>query len=71
MLQNKFRVGQMVVFGTEHAGRGEPARRVYKVLRTLLQPGGDCLYRIKSIAEASDRIVIESELQSHAVKFWG
>jgi hypothetical protein len=33
----------MVVFGTEWAARGSPARRAYKVLRTLLQPDGDCV----------------------------
>jgi hypothetical protein len=36
--------------------------RAYKILRLLPQEGGEPLYRIKTIAEAFERIAKESEL---------
>jgi len=43
--------------------RGVPASaRSYKILRLMPSDGGDRLYRIKTIAEAFDRVARESEL---------
>jgi hypothetical protein len=43
--------------------RGVPASaRSYKILRLMPADGGDRLYRIKTIAEAFDRVARESEL---------
>ena len=65
---SQFRVGQMVVMGGV-AGRGASAGRTYKVLSTVALPDGGCCYRIKSIAEASDRIVPESAIESGPTPF--
>ena len=43
--------------------RGVPASaRSYKILRLMPSDGGERLYRIKTIAEAFERIARESEL---------
>ena len=61
MTSHKFKVGQLVDFVPSRAG--VPASvRAYKVLRLLPQDGGERLYRIKTIAEAFERIAKESEL---------
>ena len=61
MSNHKYRLGQMVdlvpsTFGVTSSGRA------YKVLRLLPREGGQYLYRIKTIAEACERIARESEL---------
>ena len=38
------------------------SRRAYKILRLLPREGGQHLYRIKTIAEAFERIAKENEL---------
>jgi hypothetical protein len=58
----------MVVIGGA-IGPGAFAGRTYKVLSTVTLPDGGCCYRIKSIAEASDRIVPESALVSGPAPF--
>ncbi len=58
---HKFKVGQLVEFVPSK--RGVPASaRAYKVLSLLPTEGGERLYRIKTIAEAFERIARESEL---------
>lgn len=57
----KFKVGQMVDFLPSN--RSVPASvRSYKVLRVLPKEAGEQRYRIKTIAEAFERIARESEL---------
>jgi hypothetical protein len=61
MPTHKFKVGQMVDFHPSQ--RGVPASaRSYKILRLLPRDGIECFYRIKTIAEAFERIAKESEL---------
>jgi hypothetical protein len=61
MAYHEFKVGQMVDFIPSRAG--VPASvRSYKILRLLPHERGERLYRIKTIAEAFDRIAKESEL---------
>lgn len=60
-MSNKFRVGEMVDFFPSQ--RGVPASaRSYKILRLIPYEGGERLYRIKTIAEAYERVARESEL---------
>jgi hypothetical protein len=64
MTQHKFKVGQMV--GYKPGGMGMPASsREYKIVRLLPTEGVDLLYRIKSIAEAFERVAKEHELSRH------
>jgi hypothetical protein len=58
---HKFKVGQMVAFVPSKSGVPASARS-YKVLSLLPTEGGERLYRIKTIAEAFERIARESEL---------
>jgi hypothetical protein len=61
MANHKYKVGQMVSFIPSHFG-ATPSSRAYKILRLLPREGGQHLYRIKTIAEAFERIAKESEL---------
>lgn len=61
MASHRFKVGQMVDFTPSQMGVAASAR-AYKVLRLLPQENGQRLYRIKTIAEAFERIAKESEL---------
>lgn len=65
---SQFRVGQMVVLG-DASSSGSRAGRTYKVLSAVVLPDGKSCYRIKSIAEASDRVVPESALGSGPAPF--
>jgi hypothetical protein len=57
----KFKVGQMVDFVP--GNRAVPASaRSYKILRVMPNEGGEQLYRIKTVAEAYERVARESEL---------
>ena len=58
---HKFKVGQMVDFVPSKSGVPASARS-YKVVSLLPTEGGERLYRIKTIAEAFERIARESEL---------
>ncbi len=60
---HKFRVGQMVDFVPSKTGVSASARS-YKVLKVQPLEGGERLYRIKTIAEAFERVARESELRS-------
>lgn len=60
---HKFRVGQMVDYVPSKSGV-TPSARSYKVMSVLPLEGGERLYRIKTIAEAFERIARESELRS-------
>ncbi|AGK58615.1 hypothetical protein HYPDE_34718 [Hyphomicrobium denitrificans 1NES1] len=62
---SKFKVGQTVDFSPSL--RGLPASpRLYKVTRVLPTEGRERLYRIKTIAEAFERVARESELLAAA-----
>ena len=58
---HKFKVGQMVDFVPSKSGVPASARS-YKIVSLLPSEGGERLYRIKTIAEAFERIARESEL---------
>jgi hypothetical protein len=61
MANHRFKVGEMVDFVPSRTG--VPASvRAYKILRLLPHERGEFLYRIKTIAEAYERIAKESEL---------
>ena len=64
----RFRIGQMVVFG-ERLNLGTISGRPYKVLSTIELPDGGFCYRVKSIAELSDRLVQERELEPRPSPF--
>ncbi len=57
----KFKVGQTVDFSPSLRGLAASAR-LYKVTRVLPAEGRDRFYRIKTIAEAFERVARESEL---------
>jgi hypothetical protein len=57
----KFKVGQTVDFSPSLRGLAAAAR-LYKVTRVLPTEGSDRCYRIKTIAEAFERVARESEL---------
>lgn len=59
----KFRVGQTVDFSPSLRGLAVAAR-LFKVTRVLPTDGGERQYRIKTIAEAFERVARESELLS-------
>ncbi len=61
MAESRFRVGEIVDFYPSQRGVPTSARS-YKILRQMPSDGGERLYRIKTIAEAFERIVRESEL---------
>jgi hypothetical protein len=60
-LLHKFKIGQMVDFVPSKTGVPASARS-YKVVKLLPSEGGERLYRIKTIAEAFERVARESEL---------
>ncbi len=65
LAQTKFRIGQLVDFNPARAT--VPASiREYKVLKALPRDQGEQEYRIKSIAEAFERVAKESELSMRA-----
>lgn len=57
----KFKVGQTVDFSPSLRSLAAAAR-LYKITRVLPTEGRERLYRIKTIAEAFERVVRESEL---------
>lgn len=58
---SKFKVGQTVDFSPSLRGLAASAR-LYKITRVLPMEGRERLYRIKTIAEAFERVARESEL---------
>jgi hypothetical protein len=62
-MSHQFRPGQTV-----RVRRGFPNRSAvegdYKVIRTLPESGGELEYRVKSVREAYERVVKESDLQT-------
>ncbi len=58
---SKFKVGQTVDFSPSLRGLAASAR-LYKVTQVLPTEGRERLYRIKTIAEAFERVARESEL---------
>jgi hypothetical protein len=65
MANHRFKVGQMVDLIPSHLGVTSSSR-AYKILRLLPREGGQHLYRIKTIAEAFERIAKENELVASA-----
>ena len=62
MVEHKFRVGQMVDL-TPNRGSIPASDRAYKIIRVLPIERGERFYRIKTIAEAFERVAKESELE--------
>lgn len=62
---SKFKVGQTVDFSPSLRDLAASAR-LYKVTRVLPTEGRERLYRIKTIAEAFERVARESELAASA-----
>ena len=58
---HKFRVGQMVDFVPSKSGV-TPSARSSQVLSVRPLEGGERLYRIKTIAEAFERVAFEEQL---------
>ena len=63
MNKNKFRVGQMVVIVSAARKNTFGLVPKYKVLQLLSYDGKQYAYRIKTITEAADRVVLESEIE--------
>jgi hypothetical protein len=61
MTLHKFRLGQLVDLNSVRSGM-PPSSREYKIMRLLPPEGSDLLYRIKSPAEAFERVAKEREL---------
>ena len=61
MAAHKFKVGQKValVWGRV-AGPGVPGK--FEIVRTLPESGGNNLYRVRSLADGHERVVMEPEL---------
>lgn len=58
---HRYKIGQMVYFNSPT--RGLPAAAdAYKIVRTMPKDGADPMYRIKSMAEAFERVAKESEI---------
>lgn len=57
----KFKVGQLVDFVPSQRGVAASVRP-YTIMRLQPTEGGERLYRIKTVAEAFERIARESEL---------
>jgi hypothetical protein len=66
MAQHKFRVGQLVDFAPSRPGVATSGRQ-YEIVRLLPADGGELQYRVKSKAEAFERIAKESELSRRSV----
>jgi hypothetical protein len=62
VIAHKFNVGQTVFFTGAMMGRAT-AGGGYRVVRLLPSDGGDFQYRIKSAAEAYERVAKESQLE--------
>lgn len=61
MAQHRFKVGQTVDYHARHLGMPASATE-YKIVRQLPLEGTDLLYRIKSPAEAFERVAKECDL---------
>jgi hypothetical protein len=61
-LKHKFTVGQMVYYTSSSISRAGGSG-TYKIVRLLPPDGGDFQYRIKSLAEAYERVAKESQLE--------
>jgi len=62
---HKFKIGQAVYYTSGLYGAGS-SRGVYKIIQLLPPEGDDFQYKIKSAAEANERVAKESQL-NHAV----
>jgi hypothetical protein len=60
-MNTKYKIGQAVDF-TPTRGTLQGSLREYKIVRLVPRDQGEQQYRIKSIAEAFERIARESEL---------
>lgn len=62
MASHKYRVGEMVSLKLSPQDALRSSVRVYKILSLVAHVRGDCAYRIKSIMEASERVVTERQI---------
>jgi hypothetical protein len=60
--EHKFQIGQTVYFTSRPIGHMSP-NSSYEVVRLLPSDGADYQYRIKSAAEAFERVARESQLE--------
>lgn len=60
-LAHKYQVGESVLFTASNVAR-PAAGGVYEIIKLLPTDGDDCQYRIKSAAEAFERVARESQL---------
>ncbi|HEX7967057.1 MAG TPA: hypothetical protein VF502_02470 [Stellaceae bacterium] len=60
MAAHKFKAGQQVIVAPNRSGgmRGG----TFKVVRLLPEERGTCQYRVKSVLDGHERVVLESEL---------
>lgn len=63
MDNRKFKVGQLVAFGTSRNDREPEIRRSYKILQLLPCKGADFTYRVKTITEPTHRVAREAEIE--------
>jgi hypothetical protein len=61
MAAHKFRVGQKVALVRGRvAGPADPSK--FEIVRTLPESGGNNQYRVRSLADGHERVVMEPEL---------
>jgi hypothetical protein len=61
MAHHKFKVGQLVDFAPSRPGVATSGRQ-YEIMQLLPADGGEFQYRVKSKAEAFERVAKEREL---------
>lgn len=66
MAHHKFKVGQLVDFLPARSSMPTSGRQ-YEIVRLLPAEAGEFLYRVKSKAEAFERMAKESELSRRAL----
>jgi hypothetical protein len=66
-MQHKFKVGQLVDYSPNRMSIAGSSRG-YKIMRLLPREGAELLYRIKSPAEAFERVAKEQDLARRDLK---
>ena len=70
MDSHKYRVGQLVVLKSSVPSEFSSPIRQYKILRLLDCEGENFIYRIKTITEKLDRIVMERDIAPFTPLLW-
>jgi len=65
MASHKHRVGEMVSLKLSPQDSDRSSVRAYKILGLVAHERGECAYRVKTIMEASERVVTECQLAVH------